>query len=150
EEGDCEIDHETGHVDEGGDEGSGGGGWVEAQSFEQEGQHRTGQGSPDDDPDEGGAHGQTDQQPVRAVGRGHGGPGGDPCESDGTEDGSQQDPGQDLAAHHAPPVAQLDLAQRQGADDQGGRLRARVAAAGDDQGDEQRQDDRAGDLTLEE
>ena len=54
---------------------------------------------------------------------------------------SKQDAREQLAAHHPPPVLEPDFAQGEGADDQCGRLRARVAAAGDDQRDEQGEDD---------
>src|ERR1044071_2895352 len=59
-------------------------------------------------------------------------------------------PGQELAPDDAPPVAQADLAQRHRADDQRRRLRTRVAAARDDERDEQRQHDSPRDLLLEE
>ena len=59
-------------------------------------------------------------------------------------------PAHDLAPHHAPPVAQRDLAERQRADDQRRRLRPGVAAARDDQRHEQREHDGLRDLLLEE
>ena len=57
--------------------------------------------------------------------------------------------GRELAPDDAPPVAQPDLAERHRADDQRRRLRARVAAARDDERDEEREHDRARDLVLE-
>ena len=73
----------------------------------------------------------------------------DPQEADRAEDRPEHEAGGDLAAQDRPPVAELDLAQGQGPDDQGRGLRARVAPAGDDQRDEQRQDDGLRDLLLE-
>ena len=59
---------------------------------------------------------------------------------------AEREPGENLAPHHPPPVAEPDFAERQRADDERRRLRARVAAAGDDQRHEQRQDDGLRDL----
>jgi hypothetical protein len=61
-------------------------------------------------------------------------------------DPAQGQAGEDLAPHHAPPVAYADFAERQRADDRRGGLRSRVAAARDDQRDEQRQHDRLGNV----
>ena len=76
----------------------------------------------------------------------NGAPDRDPEEADGPQDGAQEQSREDLPAHHQEPVAELHLAQRQGADDQGRGLRARVASAGDDERHEEGQDDGPGDL----
>ena len=65
------------------------------------------------------------------------------------EDQPERETGQDFAAHHTPPVAEADFAERQGADDERRGLRSGVAAARDDERHEQCQDDGLRDLRLE-
>ena len=58
------------------------------------------------------------------------------------EDAAEREPGEHFPPHDAPPVSEPDLAERQRANHQRRGLRTRVAAARDDQRDEQRQHDR--------
>ena len=55
DEGDREVDHKAGDVNESGDEGGGGGGRVRAELLEHDGEHAAGNGAPEHDPDEGDA-----------------------------------------------------------------------------------------------
>ena len=87
---------------------------------------------------------------MRAVGMERRLPEQDAREPDGPEDGAQGEARDQLSPDDAEPVAQPYLAQRHRADDERRRLRARVAAAGNDQGHEEREHQRFVDLFLEE
>ena len=65
------------------------------------------------------------------------------------EEQPQRYPGGDLPTRHPPPVPEPHLPQRQRADDDRRGLRPRVAARGDDQRKEEREDHCLGDLLLE-
>src|SRR3954452_14476390 len=66
-EGGVEVDEEARDVDEGGDEGGGGVGGVEAAALEDEGEHGAGDGAPEDDADEGDGDGDSEEDIMRAV-----------------------------------------------------------------------------------
>lgn len=69
--------------------------------------------------------------------------------TDDGEEGAEDEARADLALHDLPPVAEADFADGHGADDQGRGLGAGVAAAADDERDEEGEDDGAGDLFFE-
>ena len=73
----------------------------------------------------------------------------DTQETDASEDGAERQPGQQFPSHDLPPVAQGDLPERQRTDDERRCLRTGVAAARDDERDEECQDDGLGDLRFE-
>src|SRR5689334_25152569 len=70
-------------------------------------------------------------------------------ETDASEDRAQSQACHDLTTDDPPPIAQPNFAERHRANDKGGGLRARIAAAADDQRYEQRQHHSAGNFRLE-
>ena len=76
-------------------------------------------------------------------------PGDDTDEAQHAEPDAEREAGAQLDEQHPPPVAQPHFGQCQRADQQGCRLRAGVAAAGDDERDEHRQDDGLFEFALE-
>src|SRR5467141_1206946 len=58
--------------------------------------------------------------------------------------------GNKLPPEYSEPIAQFQFPERQSTDNQGSRLRTRIAATADDQGNKQRQDDGTGDLSFKE
>ena len=69
-------------------------------------------------------NGQAHQHPVLSIEARKAPRDRDPDEADRAQNESQEKPGEDLPAHHHEPVAQLDLTQGEGADDQGCGLRS--------------------------
>src|SRR6266853_1132504 len=133
-----EIDDQAGDVDEGGDQGRGDGGGVQADPAEQEGEHGAHERAPEDDADEGDADGETDLvveagdvvDRVRAlldelaigivVGEVDPLPDVDAEQADEPEEDAQDEAAGGLATQDPEPVLEADLAQGHGADDEGG------------------------------
>src|ERR1700686_4028787 len=78
------------------------------------------------------------------------GPDSNSQKSDGPENRSQSKAGQHFTAHDAPPIAHVYFTKCRCADDQRGRLRARVASTGDDKRNKQRENNRLLHLAFEE
>src|SRR5690606_29669099 len=126
-----EVDQETAHIDQRGDECSGGRGGVEAQSAQYERQHRPDEGGAPDDAEQGSSEGNGEEDGIRVVGLADQACDPHAADAEHGEEQAEDEPDAELAAHDAPPIAQSDLADGHGADDQCGRLGAGVAAAGD-------------------
>src|SRR5450759_4620054 len=110
EERDREVDHKTSDGDEGSDERRGGAGGVESDPFEQEGQHRSGQGSERNDSDEREPDGDRQQEVVGPVTEDvQVLPDHDPDEADYAKDAAEHESGRQLADRDPPPVAELQL-----------------------------------------
>ena len=148
EEGDGEIDNQTGDIDEGSDEGCGGSGGVGPEFFEHDREHAAGDGTPEHYSHQGKAYGKGDEPSMFSIGMEDLIPKHDPGEADDPERGTEQEAGQELAPHDAPPVNDGEFAERHGLDDQGRGLGAAVASAGDNEGDEEGEDDGFSDLIF--
>src|SRR5262249_42534106 len=103
-----------------------------------------------DDADQAAGDGAGDQEVVLPVEVEEELPGQDADEAQGGEEEPEREAGHELAPDDAPPVAQLELAEREGAYYQCGGLRAGVAAAADDEGNEEGEDDAGGSAPLRE
>ena len=83
------------------------------------------------------------------VGAANGVPDQDSGQADDGQHQAQRCAHQEFAPHDAPPVFQAQFADGHRADDESGGLRTGVAAAADDQGQKERQDNCLGDLIFE-
>src|SRR5947209_10508419 len=109
---DAEVDDKAGHVNERGDEGRGRSGRVEADAAQQQRQHRAGERAPEHYADERDADGHRHEEPVLAVDVREGRPDGDAQEAYDAEHRAEYEARKYFAPHHAPPVAQANLAER--------------------------------------
>src|SRR5947209_8035065 len=73
----------------------------------------------------------------------------DASQADQGENRAEGDSSQNFPADHTKPIAQAHLAKRDGPDNQGAGLGAGIAAAADNQGQKERENDGFRDLVLE-
>src|SRR5437867_1733070 len=145
-----EVDTQPRDIDECGHEWRGARRRIESQFAQNKRQHAAGKRSECHHADERGPDGEGDEHEVLPIlGEVELFPQHDADESDRAEERAKNDAGDDLAPKDPPPVAQPQLVQRESADDERSRLRSGVAAAADDQRDEERQDDSVRNLSLE-
>src|SRR5262249_48680359 len=123
---------------------------IEAEAFEQEGQHGARERSEADDPNESGANRQCDELMMRpVVEESQRLPQLDPDATDQPENRAECETRWKFANSNLPPIAEADLAERERPNDERCRLRARVTARAHDERNEHREHDGLRDLSLE-